>query len=409
LTPSTDHQRFWSPVVRTLTPYVPGEQPRIDGLIKLNTNEHPLGPAPGVLAAIREAADDSLRLYPDPDARALKEALAQLHGLPPAQVFVGNGSDEVLAHAFFGLLDHGRPVLFPDVTYSFYPVYCGLYGLTAQRVPLDDRFGVRIDDYRRDNGGIVLANPNAPTGRLLPLAQIERLLESNPASVVLIDEAYVDFGGESAVGLIGRFPQLLVVRTFSKSRSLAGLRVGYAMGHPGLIEALERVKNCFNSYPLHRLVRAKLRSRDRRARGDDGAAARAGFRGAAFLRQLRVRAPPGPRGRRAAGGIARAAHPGAPFQGAAHRSVSADHRRHARTRKGTGRSSAGDPGAGLNGRGALQGPSPPAMRLSARSAGRSRGARTGCAVTPPCSSVRCGPGRTRASDAPQIRPRSRPP
>ncbi|MBP8308188.1 MAG: histidinol-phosphate transaminase [Burkholderiaceae bacterium] len=254
MTPTTDHQRFWSPVVRTLTPYVPGEQPRIDGLIKLNTNEHPLGPAPGVLTAIRAAADDSLRLYPDPDARALKEALAQLHSLQPAQVFVGNGSDEVLAHAFFGLLDHGRPVLFPDVTYSFYPVYCGLYGLTAQRIPLDDQFGVRIDDYRHANGGIVLANPNAPTGRPLALTQIERLLESNPASVVLIDEAYVDFGGESAVGLIDRFPQLLVVRTFSKSRSLAGLRVGYAMGHPGLIEALERVKNCFNSYPLDRLA-----------------------------------------------------------------------------------------------------------------------------------------------------------
>lgn len=254
MTPSTDHQRFWSPVVRTLTPYVPGEQPRIEGLIKLNTNEHPLGPAPGVLAAIREAADDSLRLYPDPDARALKQALAELHGLDTAQLFVGNGSDEVLAHAFFGLLDHGRPVLFPDVTYSFYPVYCGLYGLEARRVPLDDQFAVRIDDYRVANGGIVLANPNAPTGRPLALAQIERLLEANPDSVVLVDEAYVDFGGESAVRLIDRFPQLLVVRTFSKSRSLAGLRVGYAMGHAGLIEALERIKNCFNSYPLDRLA-----------------------------------------------------------------------------------------------------------------------------------------------------------
>lgn len=250
----TDHQRFWSPVVRELTPYVPGEQPRIEGLIKLNTNEHPLGPSPRVLAAIRDETGDALRLYPDPDARALKLGLAQLHGLQPDQIFLGNGSDEVLAHVFFGLLDHGRPVLFPDITYSFYPVYCGLYRLAHERLPLDEGFGVRVEDYRRDNGGIVLASPNAPTGRPLPLADIERLLAANPDSVVVIDEAYVDFGGESAVGLIARFPQLLVVRTFSKSRALAGLRVGYAMGHPGLIDALERVKNCFNSYPLDRIA-----------------------------------------------------------------------------------------------------------------------------------------------------------
>lgn len=256
MTLNADHQRFWSPVVRDLTPYVPGEQPSIPGLIKLNTNEHPLGPSPRVLAAIRAETGDSLRLYPDPDARILKDSLARLHGLQTDQIFVGNGSDEVLAHVFFGLLDHARPVLFPDITYSFYPVYCGLYRLAHDRLPLDESFGVRVDDYRRDNGGIVLANPNAPTGRLLPRADIERLLVANPDTVVVIDEAYVDFGGESAIGLIARFPQLLVVRTFSKSRSLAGLRVGYAMGHAGLIEALERVKNCFNSYPLDRIALA---------------------------------------------------------------------------------------------------------------------------------------------------------
>ncbi len=241
-------------MVRALTPYVPGEQPLIAGLIKLNTNEHPLGPAPGVLAAIRRETGDSLRLYPDPDAGALKQALARLHALRPDQVFVGNGSDEVLGHAFFGLFGSARPVLFADITYSFYPVYCALYGIAHQRLPLDADFGVQVDDYHRDNGGIVLANPNAPTGRLLGLTQIERLLDFNPDSVVLIDEAYVDFGGESAVRLIERHPQLLVVRTFSKSRSLAGLRVGYALGHPGLIDALERVKNSFNSYPLDRLA-----------------------------------------------------------------------------------------------------------------------------------------------------------
>jgi len=249
-----DPRRLWSPVVAALSPYVPGEQPQIEGLVKLNTNEHPMGPSPRVLEAIRRETGDALRLYPDPQAGALKRALAQLHGLEPAQIFVGNGSDEVLAHAFLGLFGNGRPVLFPDISYSFYPVYCGLYQLPFERIPLDDGFGITVDDYRRPNGGIVIANPNAPTGRLLPLAQLERLLEANTDSAVLIDEAYVDFGGESAVSLLGRFPQLLVVRTFSKSRALAGLRVGYAMGHPGLIEALERVKDSFNSYPLDRIA-----------------------------------------------------------------------------------------------------------------------------------------------------------
>jgi histidinol-phosphate aminotransferase len=249
-----DPRRLWSPVVASLSPYVPGEQPQIEGLVKLNTNEHPMGPSPRVLEAIRRETSDALRLYPDPQAGALKRALAQLHGLEPAQIFVGNGSDEVLAHAFLALFGNGRPVLFPDISYSFYPVYCGLYRIAHERVPLAADFTVEVGDYLRPNGGIVIANPNAPTGRLLPLERIERLLLANPDSVVLIDEAYVDFGGESAVALLDRFPQLLVVRTFSKSRALAGLRVGYAMGHPGLIEALERVKDSFNSYPLDRIA-----------------------------------------------------------------------------------------------------------------------------------------------------------
>lgn len=247
--------RFWSDVVRGLTPYVPGEQPKLANQVKLNTNENPYGPSPRVLAAIAGEAGEALRLYPDPNADRLKAAIAAHHGITPAQVFVGNGSDEVLAHAFMALLKHGAPLLFPDISYSFYPVYCGLYGIEPGIVPLDDKFGIRIDDYiGRRNGGIIFPNPNAPTGCLLPLSEIERLLEHNTDSVVVVDEAYVDFGGESAISLIDRFPNLLVVQTLSKSRSLAGLRVGFAAGHPDLIEALERVKNSFNSYPLDRLA-----------------------------------------------------------------------------------------------------------------------------------------------------------
>jgi len=247
--------RFWSDVVRGLTPYVPGEQPKLANLVKLNTNENPYGPSPRALAAIAAEAGDTLRLYPDPNADRLKAAIAAHHGITPAQVFVGNGSDEVLAHAFMALLKHEAPLLFPDISYSFYPVYCGLYGIEPGIVPLDEHFGIRINDYiGRANGGIIFPNPNAPTGCLLPLSEIERLLEHNTDSVVVVDEAYVDFGGESAISLIGRFPNLLVVQTLSKSRSLAGLRVGFAAGHPDLIEALERVKNSFNSYPLDRLA-----------------------------------------------------------------------------------------------------------------------------------------------------------
>lgn len=245
---------YWSEVARRLTPYVPGEQPAIAGLVKLNTNENPYGPSPRALEAIIAEANEGLRLYPDPNASRLREAVARHHGLDPRQVFAGNGSDEVLAHAFRALFGHEGPVLMPDVGYSFYPVYCGLYGIDFVRIPLTETFEIRVEDYLRPNGGIVLANPNAPTGRALAAAQIERLVCANAGSVVLIDEAYVDFGADSAVGLIARFPNLLVVHTLSKSRSLAGLRVGFALGDAGLIEALDRVKNSFNSYPLGRLA-----------------------------------------------------------------------------------------------------------------------------------------------------------
>lgn len=246
--------RYWSKVVAGLTPYVPGEQPKLPSLVKLNTNESPYGPSPRALAALRAEVGDTLRLYPDPNCDSLKESIAAFYKLKPAQVFVSNGSDEVLAHIFLALLKHEQPVLFPDITYSFYPVFCGLYGIEYRRVPLTESFEIRIDDYLTPNGGIIFANPNAPTGRPLALSEIERLLRSNAGSVVVVDEAYVDFGAESAVGLVDRYPQLLVVHTLSKSRALAGLRVGYALGDAELIEALRRVKDSFNSYPLDRFA-----------------------------------------------------------------------------------------------------------------------------------------------------------
>jgi len=248
-------QTLWSPRVRELVPYVPGEQPRIPNLVKLNTNENPYPPSPRVIAAISEAARSGLQLYPDPESTALRQAIANYHGLDAGQVFPGNGSDEVLAHAFFAFFQQQRPVLLPDVTYSFYRVYCRLYGIQAQLVALDDRLRIDVANYAaRPAGGVVIANPNAPTGSALPLSAIERLLQSQPDCVVLVDEAYVDFGAESAIALISRYPNLLVVHTLSKSRSLAGLRVGFAAGQRNLIDALERVKNSFNSYPLDRLA-----------------------------------------------------------------------------------------------------------------------------------------------------------
>ncbi|PKM27653.1 MAG: histidinol-phosphate transaminase [Gammaproteobacteria bacterium HGW-Gammaproteobacteria-13] len=246
--------KFWSPFVKDLVPYVPGEQPKLAKLVKLNTNENPYGPSPKAIAAMQAELNDNLRLYPDPNSDRLKQAVADYYGVQTAQVFVGNGSDEVLAHAFHGLFQHGQPLLFPDISYSFYPVYCGLYGIDSVQVPLDEQFQIRVEDYARPNGGIIFPNPNAPTGSPLALEAIERLLKANPDTVVLVDEAYIDFGGETAISLVDKYPNLLVSQTLSKSRSLAGLRVGIAVGHPDLIEALERIKNSFNSYPLDRMA-----------------------------------------------------------------------------------------------------------------------------------------------------------
>ncbi|MCC8964731.1 histidinol-phosphate transaminase [Bradyrhizobium sp. Pear76] len=241
--------RFWSSVVHNLSPYVPGEQPKIDGLIKLNTNENPYPPSPRAVAAIT-ATTDRLRLYPDPRASALREAIAARYGVTADEVFVGNGSDEVLAHAFPALLKHDAPLLFPDITYSFYPVYCRLYSISYELVPLGAAMRIDLADYRRPGSAILLCNPNAPTGIALPRAAIEALVTEQPDRLVVVDEAYVDFGAESSVPLVARHDNLLVIQTLSKSRALAGLRVGFAIGQRPLIEALERVKDSFNSYPL---------------------------------------------------------------------------------------------------------------------------------------------------------------
>jgi len=248
--------KFWSKHVHQLHPYVPGEQPKIANLVKLNTNESPYGPSPKVIEVLRAELDgrsDDLRLYPDPTSQALVATIAEYFDLENSQVFVGNGSDEVLAHAFNAFFKQDRPLLFPEISYSFYPVYCGLYNVDYRAVPLAEDFNINVADYSQA-GGVIIPNPNAPTGILLSLPEIESLLQANADCVVIIDEAYVDFGGESAASLINQYDNLLVVQTLSKSRALAGMRVGFALGHPDLIEALVRVKDSFNSYPIDRLA-----------------------------------------------------------------------------------------------------------------------------------------------------------
>lgn len=256
--------QFWSSHVAGLAPYTPGEQPKgeaVADLLKLNTNENPYGPSPRVLEAIRAAAGDRLRLYPDYSASALRAAIAELHGLAPDQIFLGNGSDEVLAHVFDALFRKpGRALAMPDISYSFYHTYCRLYDIPPELIPLADDFTIRVEDYLRPRAappaGVIFANPNAPTGIALSSGDIERILVANPQCPVVIDEAYVDFGAESAVPLLARHPNLVVIHTLSKSRSLAGLRVGFALAAAPLIEALTRVKDSFNSYPLDTLAQA---------------------------------------------------------------------------------------------------------------------------------------------------------
>ena len=244
--------KYWSDLVTQLEPYIPGEQPSMTNITKLNTNENPFGPSPFV--AIQNQLNQSLRLYPDPNATKLRQCLADSTGLNIDNVFVGNGSDEVLAHTFQALLQHSEPLLFPDISYSFYPVYCGLYGIKKCEVPLSEDLTINVSDFSQPNGGVILPNPNAPTGELLSLMDIRQLLMANSNRVVVIDEAYIDFGGQSAAQLVPEFDNLLVVQTLSKSRSLAGLRVGFAVGNSSLITALNRIKNSFNSYPVDRLA-----------------------------------------------------------------------------------------------------------------------------------------------------------
>jgi histidinol-phosphate aminotransferase len=259
---------YWSDFVKDLEPYSPGEQPQISNITKLNTNENPYGPSPAVIDAITATADDRLRLYPPPESENLKQKIAENFNLSASQIFVGNGSDEVLAHVFNGLLNHGQkgPLQFPDISYSFYPVFCQLYAIDYKKIPLEKDFSINVENYQQPNGGIIFPNPNAPTGMLLGLELIEQLLEKNTDSVVVVDEAYIDFGGQSAASLIDQYENLLVVQTMSKSRSLAGMRVGYALGSQQLVEGLNRIKNSFNSYPLgHLQVAAAIAAFDDKA------------------------------------------------------------------------------------------------------------------------------------------------
>lgn len=243
--------KAWEQNIRRVTPYVPGEQPQGKNIIKLNTNENPYPPAPGVSRVMREFDADSLRRYPDPAVSELVHAIAEEYGLADEQVFVGVGSDDVLAMCFLTFFNSDKPVLFPDITYSFYDVWAEEFRIPYEQIPLDEDFRICVLDYERENGGIIFPNPNAPTGELMPLDAVEQMVAAHPDVVVIVDEAYIDFGGCSALPLIRKYDNLLVVQTFSKSRSMAGMRIGYAMGQPRLIRYLNDVKYSFNSYTMN--------------------------------------------------------------------------------------------------------------------------------------------------------------
>ena len=249
-------KEFWSSRIQNLVPYTPGEQPKHQTFIKLNTNENPYPPSPKALAAIAANVNEDLKLYSDPEGTQLREAIAKVYHVKPSQVFVGNGSDEVLAFAFQAFFGVGDTIVFPDITYSFYPVYANMFGIHCRTVPLREDFTMPVDQLIGNNDGVVITNPNAPTGIELPQAELRRILEGNPDVVVIVDEAYVDFGGTSALPLVEEYPNLLVVQTLSKSRALAGLRVGFAIGNENLIQAVNCVKNSINSYTLDRLALA---------------------------------------------------------------------------------------------------------------------------------------------------------
>ncbi len=246
----------WELYVRKVVPYVPGEQPQESNLIKLNTNENPYPPAPGVIRALEQFDTDRLRLYPEPDCKVLVNAIAEYYGLNSSRVFVGVGSDDVLAMIFMTFFNSEKPILFPDITYSFYDVWADMLRIPYEVKPLDENFLIKKEDYYGENGGVIFPNPNAPTGILMELLEIEEILEHNRDVIVVVDEAYIDFGGKSALPLIEKYDNLLVVQTFSKSRSLAGMRIGFAMGNEKLIKYINDVKYSFNSYTMNQTALA---------------------------------------------------------------------------------------------------------------------------------------------------------
>jgi len=248
--------KYWNDKVKEIEPYVPGEQPKDKKCIKLNTNENPYPPSKKVMEAMKNAVNDDLKLYPDPTCSDFTLEIAKYYNLDTNEIFVGNGSDEVLAFAFMAFFSKDKKILFPDISYSFYIVYAQLLNLDYELVKLDDNFNIPLEELKKQNGGVIIPNPNAPTGKYVDIESLRNLVEANKDSVVIIDEAYIDFGGESMVKFIKDYDNLLVIQTLSKSRSLAGLRVGFALGHKDLIEGLNRIKNSINSYTLDRVALA---------------------------------------------------------------------------------------------------------------------------------------------------------
>lgn len=243
---------LWKDKIRNIEPYIPGEQPTGD-IIKLNTNECPYPPSPKIAEAIKSYNEDNLRLYPSFVCPELKNALSAKYNVDCDQIFLGNGSDEVIALCFMTFFNSEKPILFPDVTYSFYDVWCSLYNISFEKIPLNDEFKFNKEDYFKENGGIVITNPNAPTGIYMELDELEEIIKHNQDVIIIVDEAYIDFGGKSAIEFINKYNNVVIVQTFSKSRALAGIRVGYAITSPVLVDALEAVKNSFNSYTLNSL------------------------------------------------------------------------------------------------------------------------------------------------------------